>query len=328
MPDYKQQIQDANILVTGGAGFIGSNLVGYLIDKGVNMVRVLDDFSNGYKANLQEFEGLPNFELMEGDIGDLDTCRQAMEGMDYVSHQAALGSVPRSIADPLTSHAVNATGFLNMCVALKDSITVKRMVYAASSSTYGDHQALPKVEDQIGKPLSPYAVTKYLNELYADVFGKTYGTDMIGLRYFNVYGPKQSPNGPYAAVIPLFMQALLDGEAPVINGDGGQTRDFTYVDNAVQANIKGMFASKEAANEVFNVACGERISVNDLWEHLSAAAGSDIQPQYGPPRQGDVRDSLADISKARRLLGYEPEVLVQEGLQRTWEWFSSVNGNS
>jgi len=324
MLDYSALIKESRILVTGGAGFIGSNLVGYLMDHGVKQVRVLDNFSNGYRHNLREFEGLTNFELLEGDIRELETCRKAMEGMDLVSHQAALGSVPRSIADPLTSNEVNATGFLNMCVALKESNSVKRVVYAASSSTYGDHKALPKVEDQIGNPLSPYAVTKLINELYADVFARTYDTDMIGLRYFNVYGPKQSPNGPYAAVIPLFMQALLDGKAPTINGDGGQTRDFTYVANAVQANVKAMFASENAANEVFNVACSERISVNDLWQHLSKAAGSVIKPIYGPPRKGDVRDSLADISKARRLLGYEPEVLVQEGLKRTWEWFSNA----
>ncbi|WP_115461535.1 SDR family oxidoreductase [Winogradskyella aurantiaca] len=322
MPDYNSHIKASSILVTGGAGFIGSNIVAYLLDKGVKHVRVLDNLSNGYRHNIQEFEDLPNFEFMEGDIRDLDTCKQVMEGMDYVSHQAALGSVPRSIADPLTSHNVNATGFLNMCVALKESKTVKRMVYAASSSTYGDHISLPKVEDQIGNPLSPYAVTKYLNELYADVFGRTYQTDMIGLRYFNVYGPKQSPNGPYAAVIPLFMQALVDGKAPTINGDGEQTRDFTYVANAVQANVKAMFADKAAANQVVNVACGERISVNQLWQYLSEASGKSINPKYGPSRQGDVRDSLADISKAQRLMGYQPEVSVRDGLKLSWDWFS------
>jgi UDP-N-acetylglucosamine 4-epimerase len=244
-----------------------------------------------------------------------------MKDIDYVSHQAALGSVPRSIDDPATTNAVNISGFLNMMIALKDSPTVKRMVYAASSSTYGDSKSLPKVEAIIGKPLSPYAVTKYVNELYADVFASAYGTDTIGLRYFNVFGPKQSPNGAYAAVIPLFMKALKDDKSATINGDGEQTRDFTYVDNAVQANIKGFFAPDSAGNEVYNVACGERISVNQLWQYLKEAAGSNLEPTYGPPRKGDVRDSLADISKAERLLGYKPELTVRDGLKLTWDWF-------
>lgn len=310
-----------SFLVTGGAGFIGSNLVAYLLKYKAKKVRVLDNFSNGYRENLTEFMALPNFELIEGDIRDLETCKKAMQAMDYVSHQAALGSVPRSIHDPATTNAVNISGFLNMMIALKENTTVKRMVYAASSSTYGDSKTLPKVEAQIGKPLSPYAVTKYVNELYADVFGKTYGTDVIGLRYFNVFGPKQSPNGAYAAVIPLFMQALKDQESPTINGDGEQTRDFTFVDNAVQANVRGFFASKEASNEVFNVACGERISVNYLWDSLNQAANTAINAMHGPDRQGDVRDSLADISKAERLLGYRPAFSVREGLELTWQNF-------
>lgn len=318
----ENKIKDYKYLVTGGAGFIGSNLVEYLLKHKAKKVRVLDDFSNGYRENLTEFRGHPAFELMEGDIRDLETCKQAMKGMDYVSHQAALGSVPRSINDPATTNAVNISGFLNMMIALKESDTVIRMVYAASSSTYGDSKSLPKVEAQIGKPLSPYAVTKYVNELYADVFGKTYGTDVVGLRYFNVFGPKQSPHGAYAAVIPLFMQALKDGVSPTINGDGEQTRDFTFVANAVQANIKGFFASKEARNEVFNVACGERISVNYLWQALSEAADSKLKAIHGPERQGDVRDSLADISKAEKLLGYQPEYSVREGLKLTWDYFN------
>ncbi|MCX7549349.1 SDR family oxidoreductase [Xanthomarina sp. F2636L] len=318
----ENKIKDYKYLITGGAGFIGSNLVEYLLKHGAKKVRVLDDFSNGYRENLTEFESNPAFELLEGDIRDLATCKQAMEGIDYVSHQAALGSVPRSINDPATTNGVNISGFLNMMIALKESKTVKRMVYAASSSTYGDSKSLPKVEAHIGKPLSPYAVTKYVNELYADVFGKTYNTDVIGLRYFNVFGPKQSPNGAYAAVIPLFMQALKDQKSPTINGDGEQTRDFTFVDNAVQANVKGFFASKEASNEVFNVACGERISVNYLWEALQQAADSDLKAHHGPDRQGDVRDSLADISKAERLLGYQPEYSVREGLKVTWDYFN------
>lgn len=321
-PHHKQDISNLSFLITGGGGFIGSNLVEYLLKYNAKKVRVLDNFSNGYRENLTEFMNNPAFALIEGDIRDLDTCKNAMEGMDYVSHQAALGSVPRSINDPATTNEVNITGFLNMMIALKDSKTVKRMVYAASSSTYGDSKSLPKVEDKIGKPLSPYAVTKYVNELYADVFGTTYDTDVIGLRYFNVFGPKQSPNGAYAAVIPLFMQSLKDNKPSKINGDGEQTRDFTFIDNVVQANIKGFFASKEAKNEVFNVACGERITINYLWDSLRVAAGSDLKALYGPPRQGDVRDSLADISKAERLLGYKPQYTVREGLKITWDSFN------
>ena len=321
---HNTNISEVRFLVTGGAGFIGSNIVEYLLKYGAKQVRVLDDFSNGHRYNLTEFHSHPNFELLEGDIRDLETCKRAMLGMDYVSHQAALGSVPRSINNPILSNDVNVTGFLNMLVALKESDSVKRLVYAASSSTYGDSKALPKVEAVIGKPLSPYAVTKLVNELYADVFGKTYGTDVIGLRYFNVFGPKQSPSGAYAAVIPLFMQAIKDGQSPAINGDGGQTRDFTFVENAVQANIRGFFASEAAANQVYNIACGERISVNDLWGFLNTAANTSIKANHGPERQGDVRDSLADISKANRLLGYAPHYTVAEGLNVTWDWFSNT----
>ena len=321
-PHHKQDISNLSFLITGGGGFIGSNIVEYLLKYNAKKVRVLDNFSNGYRENLTEFMNSPTFELIEGDIRDLDTCKNAMEGMDYVSHQAALGSVPRSINDPATTNDVNITGFLNMMIALKDSKTVKRMVYAASSSTYGNSKSLPKVEDKIGKPLSPYAVTKYVNEIYADVFGTTYNTDVIGLRYFNVFGPKQSPNGAYAAVIPLFMQSLKDNKPSKINGDGEQTRDFTFIDNVVQANVKGFFAPKEAKNEIFNVACGERITINYLWDSLRVAAGSELKAIYGPPRQGDVRDSLADISKAERLLGYKPQYTVREGLKITWDFFN------
>ena len=321
---HTEDLQHTSFLVTGGAGFIGSNLVAYLLKYQAKRVRVLDNLSNGYYANIKEFESYPNFEFMEGDIRDLETCHQAVEGMDYVSHQAALGSVPRSINDPITSNAVNVGGFLNMLVAVKESTSVKKMVYAASSSTYGDSRSLPKVEEIIGNPLSPYAVTKYVNELYADVFAKTYGTATIGLRYFNVFGPKQSPNGAYAAVIPLFMQALKDGVPPTINGDGEQTRDFTYVENAVQANVRACFASEEADNEVYNVAYGERISLNILWESLQAAADSDLTPHYGPPRVGDVRDSLANIEKAKALLNYTPLFDVREGLHLTWQTFKGL----
>ena len=319
----EDKIKNYSYLVTGGAGFIGSNLVEYLLKHGAKHVRVLDDFSNGYRENLSEFLSHPAFELIEGDIRNLETCKAAMSDINYVSHQAALGSVPRSINDPATTNSVNINGFLNMMIALKESKTVKRMVYAASSSTYGDSKILPKIEDQIGKPLSPYAVTKYVNELYADVFGATYNTDTIGLRYFNIFGPKQSPNGAYAAVIPLFMQALKDNDPPIINGDGEQTRDFTFVDNAVQANIKGFFADKSASNQVFNVACGERISLNQLWKDLKSAAKSNLEPVFGPERQGDVRDSLANISKAERLLGYKPKFTVREGLEITWNNFNA-----
>jgi UDP-N-acetylglucosamine 4-epimerase len=321
---HKQELSNLSFLITGGAGFIGSNLVGYLLKHSAKKVRVLDDFSNGYKENLSEFRDNPVFELIEGDIRDVKTCKKAMKGIDYVSHQAALGSVPRSIEDPATTNAVNITGFLNIMIALKESKTVKRMVYAASSSTYGDSTTLPKVEDTIGNPLSPYAVTKYVNELYADVFAKIYQTDVIGLRYFNVFGPKQSPNGAYAAVIPLFMQSLKDNVAPTIYGDGEQTRDFTFVDNAVQANVKAFFASKEASNQVYNVACGERISINKLWNQLKSEASSNLEPNYVSLRQGDVRDSLADISKAERLLGYLPEYSVQDGLKIIWDYFNKI----
>ena len=321
-PHHTADLSKLSFLITGGAGFIGSNLTAYLLKHKAKKVRVLDNFSNGHRKNLVEFMEHPDFELIEGDIRDLETCKTAMEAMDYVAHQAALGSVPRSINDPATTNEVNVSGFLNMLIALKDSTTVKRMVYAASSSTYGDSKALPKVEDTIGKPLSPYAVTKYVNELYADVFGTTYGTDVIGLRYFNVFGPKQSPDGAYAAVIPLFMQALKDDTSPKINGDGEQTRDFTFIDNVVQANVKGFFASKDAKNEVFNVACGERISINYLWESLRVAANSELEAIYGPTRQGDVKDSLADISKAQQLLGYQPKYTVREGLKITWDAFN------
>jgi UDP-N-acetylglucosamine/UDP-N-acetyl-alpha-D-glucosaminouronate 4-epimerase len=321
---HTEDLSKYSFLVTGGAGFIGANLVEYLLKHSAGKVRVLDNLATGFRINLEDFMDHPNFEFIEGDIRDLETCKKAMEGMDYVSHQAALGSVPRSIDDPITSNEVNVSGFLNMLVAQKESPTVKRMIYAASSSTYGDSEELPKKEDRIGKPLSPYAVTKLVNELYADVFYRTYGLNTIGLRYFNVFGPKQSPTGAYAAVIPLFMQALKDRSSPTINGDGSQTRDFTFIENAVQANIKGFFAGDEAVNEVFNVACGERMDLNQLWERLKQISGVDIPVNYGPARKGDVQDSLADIDKARRLLGYDPLFPVGEGLKVTWERFKGL----
>jgi UDP-N-acetylglucosamine/UDP-N-acetyl-alpha-D-glucosaminouronate 4-epimerase len=318
---HKEDLSKYSFLVTGGAGFIGANLVEYLLKHSAGKVRVLDNLATGFRKNLAEFIDHSNFEFIEGDIRDPETCKKAMEGMDYVSHQAALGSVPRSIDDPITSNEVNVSGFLNMLVAQKESPTVKRMVYAASSSTYGDSEELPKKEDRIGNPLSPYAVTKLVNELYADVFYRTYGLNTIGLRYFNVFGPKQSPTGAYAAVIPLFMQALKDRSAPTINGDGSQTRDFTFIENAVQANIKGFFAGDEAVNEVFNVACGERIDLNQLWDQLKQISEIEVPANYGPARKGDVQDSLADISKAGDLLSYDPKFSVSEGLRVTWDRF-------
>jgi UDP-N-acetylglucosamine 4-epimerase len=322
-PFHDRPLDNLAFLVTGGAGFIGSNLVEYLLKYGAKEVRVLDNFSNGFRKNVALFADNPALRVVEGDIRDRQTCIDACQGIDVVLHQAALGSVPRSINDPITTNDVNVGGFVNMLVGAKEA-GVKRFVYAASSSTYGDHQALPKVEDRIGKPLSPYAVTKYANELYADVFGKTYGMEIIGLRYFNIFGPRQDPNGAYAAVIPLFIDAVLEGRPPRMNGDGGQTRDFTFVENCVQANIKAALVdSKEAVNQVYNVAVADRTSLNDLFNILKAEAGSDIVPEYGPDRAGDIRDSLADISKAKNLLGYAPQVRIQEGLQKTLEWFKT-----
>jgi UDP-N-acetylglucosamine 4-epimerase len=268
--------------------------------------------------------GHPDFEFIEGDIRDYETCLRAAVGADLICHQAALGSVPRSFNDPLTSNAVNVTGTLNVFTAAKEK-GIKRVVYAASSSTYGDHPALPKMEDNIGNPLSPYAVTKLVNELYARVFAGTYGLETIGLRYFNIFGPRQNPNGPYAAVIPLFAQAVLKKESPSINGDGTHSRDFTYVDNAVQANLLALFTENpEAVNQVYNIACGKQTSLLELFEGLRSIGNFDLKPIFGPERKGDVKHSLADISKAQRLLGYEVLVNVEEGLTRTMDWFKMV----
>ncbi|MGZ8543770.1 MAG: SDR family oxidoreductase [Flavisolibacter sp.] len=310
------------ILVTGGAGFIGSNLVEYLLEKpGVELVRVLDNLATGSKANIENFSNNPRFEFVEGDIRDFEACTQATNGMDLVSHQAALGSVPRSINDPLTSNEVNITGTLNIFNAAREQ-KIKRVVYAASSSTYGDHPGLPKVEDEIGNPLSPYAVTKYVNELYAKVFSNVYGLHTIGLRYFNVFGPRQNPQGPYAAVIPLFIKAVLDNEPPVINGDGENSRDFTFVANAVLANDRALFTENASAlNQVYNIAFGERTSLNAIFEMIKEIAGSDLAPKYGPDRTGDVKHSLADISKAKTMLEYHPAFSVREGMKIAFEWY-------
>jgi UDP-N-acetylglucosamine/UDP-N-acetylgalactosamine 4-epimerase len=321
-PFHDKELSNYSFLVTGGAGFIGSNLVEYLLKYGAKKVVVLDNLSNGFYKNIEPFVANPHFQFIEGDIRDLQTCKKACENIDIVLHQAALGSVPRSINDPITSNAVNIDGFLNMLVAVKESGCVKRMVYAASSSTYGDSKKLPKVEDEIGKPLSPYAVTKYVNELYADVFAKTYNMELVGLRYFNVFGPRQDPKGAYAAVIPLFADAILKGKKATINGDGEQTRDFTFVENAVQANIKAALTSNlEATNQVYNVAVGDRTSVKQMYYILKEYAGSAIEPEFGPSRAGDVRDSLADVSKAEKLLGYKPTVKFAEGLKITYDWY-------
>ena len=310
------------ILVTGGAGFIGSNLVAQLLrDKRVSFVRVLDNLSTGYRENISALFNHPGFEFMEGDIRDDTACLKACSDIDLISHQAALGSVPRSINDPLTTNGVNITGTLNIFSAAKEK-NIKRVVYAASSSTYGDHPGLPKQEDKIGRPLSPYAVTKYVNELYAAVFADLYKMEFIGLRYFNIFGPQQSPNGPYAAVIPLFAAALLNNKPPTINGDGSHSRDFTYVDNAVQANILSLFTvNDKAINQVYNIACGHQTSLTQLFEVMKNEAGSSLQPVHGPERAGDVKHSMADITKAKQLLGYEPKVSVADGLRLTYQWY-------
>lgn len=310
------------VLVTGGAGFIGSNIVESLLaDQNIEHVRILDNLVTGSTDNIGEFYTSSKFEFIQADIRDYSACLHACDGIDLVNHQAALGSVPRSIDDPLTTNEVNITGTLNVFTAAREK-KVKRIVYAASSSTYGDHPALPKVENEIGKPLSPYAVTKYVNELYADVFARLYKMELIGLRYFNVFGPKQNPKGPYAAVIPLFVESLLDDQPPVINGDGKTSRDFTFVANVVQANIRSLFTgNRKAINQVYNIGFGQQTSLLQLAELLKKVAGSGIDPMHRPERAGDVKHSLADISKAKTLLGYDPAVSVEEGLRRTWEWY-------
>lgn len=322
---YQQTpLNQFSFLVTGGAGFIGSNLVEYLLKYKAKKVRVLDNFSTGFRKNTDLFKNNPAFELLEGDIRDLDTCRKAVSGTDYVAHLAALGSVPRSIHDPVTTNEVNISGFLNMLIAVRDEQSVKRMVYAASSSTYGDSQELPKKEGNEGHPLSPYAVTKLVNELYADVFSKVYGLHTIGLRYFNIFGPRQDPKGAYAAVIPLFMQAAIDQNPPKINGDGETSRDFTFVENAVQANVKAMLDTKNLQHhEAVNIACGERTTLNQLWDCIQGISGFNANAVYGPERAGDVRHSLADISKANQLFGYDPLWKIKDGLKVAFEYYKN-----
>ncbi|MCL1943111.1 MAG: SDR family oxidoreductase [Candidatus Azobacteroides sp.] len=319
-------IREKRILVTGGAGFIGSNLCEKLLELN-NKVVCLDNFSTGKKENIDSFLSNPDFTLIEGDIRSSDTCRRAVEGMDYVLHEAALGSVPRSVKDPLTTNEVNVSGFLNMLIASRDA-NVRRLVYAASSSTYGDSISLPKVEERIGNPLSPYAVTKYVNELYAEVFSKTYNMETIGLRYFNVFGKRQDPDGAYAAVIPLFVKKLIRHESPVINGDGKYSRDFTYIDNVVQMNLLALSTENPAAvNQVYNTACGERTTLNQLVRYLKEYLSvfdpeiARIKVIHGPNRVGDIPHSLASIEKAEKRLGYHPGYNLKEGLKETIEWY-------
>src|SRR5690554_1216013 len=317
---------DKRFLITGGAGFIGSNLCEAFLAEGREVV-CLDNLATGLESNLADFSDHPRFRFIRGDIRDLDTCIKAMDGVDVVLHQAALGSVPRSIDDPLTTNDVNISGFLNVLEAARKS-EVRRVIYAASSSTYGDSRELPKVEERIGNPLSPYAVTKLVNELYAKVYGDLYGMELIGLRYFNVFGRRQRADGAYAAAIPRFIQAFIAGESPVIHGDGGQTRDFTYIENVIQANRLAVeVENPQALNQVYNVAYGAGTSVVDLVEMIRAALKprldyvGEIPLQFDPPRVGDVRDSLADVSKARRLLGYEPKYSIESGLEKAIGWY-------
>jgi len=315
-----------HILVTGGAGFIGTNLCEKFLAQD-NKVRCLDNFSTGKRENIAPLLEHPNFELLEADIRDITACQKAADGVDFVFHQAALGSVPRSLKDPATTNAVNISGFLNMLIAARDA-KVKRFVYAASSSTYGDHPGLPKVEERIGKPLSPYAITKYVNELYAQNFGEVYGVETIGLRYFNVFGKYQRPDGAYAAVIPKFIGLLLEGKNPEIHGDGEQSRDFTYIANVLQMNERAALCENpEAVGEVFNCAVGGRTTLNTLFEVLKElllpydASMEAVKPEYVAPRAGDVRHSQADIGKAARLLGYAPTHDIKQGLTEAIAWY-------
>ena len=320
------KIKGKNILVTGGAGFIGSNLCEYLIKCEAN-VTCFDNFATGHKYNIETFFSSPNFKFIEGDIRNLETCQKACEQQEYVLHQAALGSVPRSLKDPITSNEVNVTGFLNMLIAARDQ-KVNRFIFAASSSTYGDSEKLPKVEDEIGKPLSPYAITKYVNELYADIFHKAYGLNCIGLRYFNVFGRRQDPNGAYAAVIPLFVKKLINHESPVINGDGTYSRDFTYIDNVIKMNVLAMITeNKQALNEVYNTAVGDRTTLIELLGYLKQqlsiydAEIANVKIKHGPNRVGDVPHSLASVDKAKQFLEYEPSHTIEKGIEEAIDWY-------
>jgi UDP-N-acetylglucosamine/UDP-N-acetylgalactosamine 4-epimerase len=321
---HTKDIANGHFLVTGGAGFIGSHIAEYLLQNGAGKVRVLDNLANGFASNLAILQQYPGFEFIEGDIRHLETCQKACAGVQYISHQAALGSVPRSIKEPYNTNDVNVGGFVNMLKAAVDN-GVQRFVYASSSSVYGDEPNLPKKEERVGNCLSPYAVSKKANELYAAVFAQTYGLELMGFRYFNIFGPRQDPDGPYAAVIPLFVKGIINRTPVYINGDGEQTRDFTFVENAVQVNVKGMLTdNSEACNKVYNVAVGEKFSVNELYRAVQQYLGSDFEPTYREERAGDVRHSLADIGLAKELLGYQPTRRFDEGLRETIAYFSKL----
>lgn len=314
--------KETKFLITGGAGFIGSNLCEALLKRG-HFVRCLDDLSTGKKENIQPFLEKPNFEFIKGDIRDLDTCMNACKNIDYVSHQAAWGSVPRSIEMPLVYEEINIKGTLNMLEAARQN-KVKKFVYASSSSVYGDEPTLPKREGREGNLLSPYALTKRTNEEYAKLYTKLYGLETIGFRYFNVFGRRQDPDGAYAAVIPKFVKNLLENEAPTINGDGTQSRDFTYIENVIEANLKGMQAPREAAGEAFNIAYGGQVNLNELYQKLSELLNKKIEPVYGPERAGDIKHSNADIGKARKLLRYAPDYSFEQGIELTIEWYREM----
>ena len=323
-PFHTKDLSDNSFLVTGGAGFIGSHVAEYLLKNGAKKVRVLDNLVNGFETNLSILRQYPGFEFMEGDIRNAETCGKACAGMDYVNHQAALGSVPRSIKEPVYFNEVNVNGFVNILKAAVDN-NIKQLVYASSSSVYGDEPTLPKVENKVGNCLSPYAATKKTNELYAQVFADVYGLKLMGFRYFNIFGPRQDPDGPYAAVIPLFVKGIMNRAPVYINGDGEQTRDFTFIDNAVQVNIKGMFTDNASAfKKVYNVAVGEYYSVNYLYNACREYLKSDFAATYREPRAGDIRNSLADISLAKELLGYQPTIKFEDGLKETIEFFKKM----
>lgn len=321
MSNYTASIPNHRFLVTGGAGFIGSHLVEFLLKQGAKEVRVLDNLATGFLENINDFSGEPNFTFINGSITDPEKCKAACAGIDFVLHQAALGSVPRSIDNPLATHEVNATGFLNMLIAARDA-NVKKFIYASSSSVYGDNTDSPKLEERTGRALSPYAVTKVLNEQYALVFSQVYDMVTVGLRYFNIFGPRQNPKGEYAAAIPLFIDGLMHGTPVYINGDGEQSRDFTFVANAVQANIRALFADEsKVKGQVFNIAAGRSISINEVYSILRENIGSSQKPVYREGRKGEIRDSLANISKANTAFAYQPEIHSEEGLKITLDWF-------